>query len=302
MRTDNDTWDIVTSVGRTALFVAAGRALESQKPNPATVDPYAEVFCRAVGGAWADLMDGTAADHKLTGEFGDYFSTFQGGRTKYFDRFFESAAADGVRQIVLLAAGLDSRGYRLAWPDGTVVFELDQPRVLEFKRDVLARRGDAPTAERREIAVDLRGEWPSALLDTGFDPSKPSAWLAEGLLFFLPAAAQQHLFTGIDGLAAPGSHVAVEEARAWDAEFFKAKRDAELAGGDDARIFYSLVYNEQIQPAVDWFGSRGWRGGATNLSEYLRSQGLPVPAPGTEVEAFTGNISLVSIVKQPPVF
>ena len=115
------------------------------------------------------------------------------------------------RQVVIPAAGLDSRAYRLAWPEGTVVFELDQPQVLEFKRDVLARSGEAPTAERREIAVDLRDDWPHALLQSGFDPSRPSAWLVEGLLVYLPAAAQSELFAGIQALAAPGSHVAVED-------------------------------------------------------------------------------------------
>jgi methyltransferase (TIGR00027 family) len=142
---------------------------------------------------------------------------FQAARTKFFDTYFYAAADAGVRQIVIPAAGLDSRAYRLAWPNGTVVFELDQPQVLEFKRDVLAGSGDAPTAERREIAVDLRDEWPYALLDKGFDPSTPSAWLAEGLLIYLPAAAQHHLFAGIDALSAPGSHVAVEEAVPMDA-------------------------------------------------------------------------------------
>ena len=95
-----------------------------------------------------------------------------------------------MRQIVIPAAGLDSRAYRLAWPDGTVVFELDQPQVLEFKHEVLAGSGDAPTAERREIAVDLRDDWPQALRRSGFDPSRPSAWIVEGLLVYLPAAAQ----------------------------------------------------------------------------------------------------------------
>src|SRR5215218_2182529 len=133
VRTENDSWDIQTSVGSTALFVAAARALEAQKHNPAAVDPYAEVFCRAVGGEWADLLDGRAPEHPLRTEFGEHFVDFQGVRTRYFDTYFEAAAAAGVRQIVLLAAGLDSRAYRLPWPDGTVVFELDQPQVLEFK-------------------------------------------------------------------------------------------------------------------------------------------------------------------------
>jgi methyltransferase (TIGR00027 family) len=191
MRTDNDSWDITTSVGATALFVAAARALEAHKANPLVVDPYAEVFCRAVGGEWADVLDGQSPENKLMTEFGAHFVNYQAARTKYFDDFFDAAANAGVAQIVIPAAGLDSRAYRLAWPGGTVVYELDQPQVLEFKRGVLARRGDEPTAIRREIAVDLRDDWPQALRRSGFDPSMPSAWLVEGLLVYLPAAAQR---------------------------------------------------------------------------------------------------------------
>jgi methyltransferase (TIGR00027 family) len=296
MRTENDTWDIKTSVGSTALFVAAARALEAQKPNPAAVDPYAEVFCRAVGGDWADVLDGGAPDHPLKTEFGEHFVNFQAARTRYFDNYFQAAAAAGVRQIVLLAAGLDSRGYRLPWPDGTVVFELDQPQVLQFKREVLARHGDAPTAERREVAVDLRNDWPQALRDNGFDPAKPSAWIAEGLLIYLPAAAQHQLFAGIDSLAAPGSHLALEESVPLAADAFEAKRDEEIAGGND-RTFFTLVYNEQHAPARNWFSSRGWWAVDTPLPFQLRSLGLPVPAADTEAGFMTGNISLVSAIK-----
>ncbi|HZN82432.1 MAG TPA: class I SAM-dependent methyltransferase [Mycobacterium sp.] len=296
MRTDNDSWDIKTSVGSTALFVAAARALEAQKPDPAAVDPYAEVFCRAVGGEWADLLDGGAPDHPLKTEFGEHFVNFQGARTRYFDTYFQAAAAAGVRQIVLLAAGLDSRGYRLTWPDGTVVYELDQPRVLEFKREVLAAHGDTPTTERREVAVDLRNDWPQALRDNGFDPSKPSAFIAEGLLIYLPADAQHQLFAGIDSLAAPGSHLAVEEAVPLDADVFEAKREEERAAGDED-TFFTLVYNEQHAPAHEWFGHRGWRSVATPLPSQLRSLDRPVPDPESEAGAMTGNISLVSAIK-----
>ena len=229
MRADNDTWDITTSVGSTALFVAAARALEANKPNPLVVDPYAEVFCRAVGGEWADVLDGKAPENKLMTEFGAHFVNYQAARTKYFDDYFYAAADAGVRQIVIPAAGLDSRAYRLAWPDGTVVYELDQPQVLEFKREVLGRRGDAPTAERREIAVDLRDDWPQALRRSGFDPSRPSAWLVEGLLVYLPATAQRDLFAGIDALAARGSHVAVDDGKPFSDELYQAARDEERA-------------------------------------------------------------------------
>lgn len=151
MRTEGDSWDITTSVGSTALFVATARALEAQKSDPLVVDPYAEAFCRAVGGSWADVLDGKLPDHKLKStDFGEHFVNFQGARTKYFDEYFRRAAAAGARQVVILAAGLDSRAYRLPWPDGTTVFELDRPQVLDFKREVLASTvpNRAPCAAR----------------------------------------------------------------------------------------------------------------------------------------------------------
>jgi methyltransferase (TIGR00027 family) len=295
MRTDDDTWDITTSVGSTALFVAAARALEAQKPDPVAVDPFAEIFCRAVGGQWADLLEGNAPEHVLRSEFGIDFVNFQGVRTKYFDDYFRTAAADGVRQLVLLAAGLDSRGYRLDWPDGSVLFELDQPQVLEFKRQTLA--GHTPTAERREVAVDLRDDWPRALREHGFNPSKPSAWIAEGLLIYLPAAAQQHLFTGIDALASRGSHIAVEEAVPMDAQTFADKHAEERAAGNED-TFFTLVYNEQHEPAASWFGPRGWRAEATPLPDLLRANGRPVPAEDSEAALMTETISLVRAVKE----
>jgi methyltransferase (TIGR00027 family) len=299
MRTENDTWDITTSVGSTALFVAAARALEAQRPDPVAVDPFAEVFCRDVGGQWADLLDGKAPEHALKTEFGAHFVDFQAVRTKYFDTYFGKSAAAGVRQIVLLAAGLDSRAYRLDWPDETVVFELDRPQVLDFKRHALA--DTVPTAERREVAVDLRDDWPQALRDHGFDPSAPSAWIAEGLLIYLPGTAQRELFTGIDALAAPGSHAAVEESVPLDAEVFAAKVEEERTAADRdlARRgpFFQLVYNEQHEPAARWFSARGWRADATPLPECLRAQGRPVPSPDSDAGSMTGNISLVSAVK-----
>jgi len=242
------------------------------------------------------VLDGGAADHPLRTEFGRYFVDFQAVRTRYFDTYFEAAAAVGGRQIVILAAGLDSRAYRLRWPDGTVVFELDQPRVLDFKREALAARGIEPAAVRVEVAIDLRSDWPQALRNSGFDPSKPSAWIAEGLLIYLPATAQRQLFAGIDSLAAPGSHLALEESVPLAADTFRAKREEEVAGGND-RTFFTLVYNEQHAPAKEWFGNRGWWAAATPLPFQLRSLGRSVPAPDSEAGLMTGNISLVSAIK-----
>ncbi|MGZ4510955.1 MAG: class I SAM-dependent methyltransferase [Mycobacterium sp.] len=301
MRSEGDTWDITTSVGSTALFVAMARALEAQKPDPLAVDPYAEVFCRAVGGPAADVLAGKDPGHQLkTADFGEHFVNFQGARTKYFDEYFRKAADAGVRQVVVLAAGLDSRAYRLDWPPGTTIFELDQPQVLDFKREVLDGHGAQPKAERREVAVDLRDDWPQALRDTGFDVTKPSAWIAEGLLIYLPAAAQEQLFTGIDNLAAPGSHVAVEDGAPLDRDEFEAKLDEELAAiasGEDDRPFYQLVYNERIAPATEWFGGRGWTAVGTPLGDYLRENGRPVPGPETDAGKMIARNTLVSAVK-----
>jgi methyltransferase (TIGR00027 family) len=300
VRTEGDSWDITTSVGSTALFVATARALEAQKPEPLAVDPYAEVFCRAVGGPAADVLDGKDPDHPLkTSDFGEHFVTFQGARTKYFDDYFRRAADAGARQVVILAAGLDSRAYRLPWPDGTTVFELDRPQVLAFKREVLAGNGATPRAERREIAIDLREDWPQALRDNGFDSAKPSAWIAEGLLIYLPAAAQEQLFVGIDALAGPGSHVAVEDGAPLDADEFAARVEEERAttGDADQGVFFQLVYNEQHEPATEWFGKRGWTAVGTPLLDYLREIDRPAPGPESETRSMFERNTLVSATR-----
>lgn len=271
--------------------------MEARKADPLAVDQYAEVFCRKVGGEWTTAVEGTDPEHPLQTEFGENFVNFQGARTKYFDEYFARAIEAGVQQVVLLAAGLDSRAYRLPWVDGTVVYELDQPRVLEFKRDTVDQLGEAPAAERREVAIDLRDDWPRTLQDSGFDPSRPSAWIAEGLLIYLPATAQEQLFAGIDALAAPGSFVGIEESVPMPDEAFQAKRAEAVSSGDE-NAFFTLVYNQQHQPADQWFGSRGWDAVATPLQEYLARVGRPVPDPDTEAGGMTGTISLVSATKR----
>ena len=298
MRNEGDSWDINTSVGSTALFVATARALEARKSDPLAVDPYAELFCRAAGADWEAVLEGNLPGHPLlTADFGEHFVDFQGARTRYFDDYFTAAAAAGVRQVVLLAAGLDSRAFRLSWPDGTTIFELDQPQVLAFKSYVLSQRGILAAAERREVAVDLREDWRQALCDAGFDPTRPSAWIAEGLLIYLPADAQEQLLAGIDGLAAPGSHVAIEDSAPMPAAVFQAAVEEEVAADDDSRIFHRLVFNERYAPADEWFGERGWNAVATPLADYLRELGRPVPGPGSAAESMIARNSLVRAVK-----
>lgn len=301
MRSDNDTWDITTSVGSTALFVAAARSIEAQAPEPLSLDRYGEVFCRAAGGEWADLLDGRATGSHgvqlLESEFGKHFVSFQAARTKYFDEYFASAIAAGIRQIVIIAAGLDSRAYRLPWPEGTVVYELDQPAVLEFKREVLDELGDAPRAERREVAVDLRDDWPRALTDSGFDPSRPSAWIAEGLLIYLPASAQEQLFLGIDALSSPGSWVAIEEGRPMPDHVFAERQRAERQAGQEGS-FFTLIYNQQHAPADAWFGPRGWSATPTRLADYLNVVGRSIPLDDPDSGPMADANSLVTAVKR----
>jgi methyltransferase (TIGR00027 family) len=296
VRTDSDSWDITTSVGSTALFAAAARALEAQKPVPLAVDPYAKVFCRAAGGVWADVMDGKAPGNRLVTEWGGHFVNFQGARTKYFDDYIRKAVTAGVRQVVIPAVGLDSRAYRLPWPDGTVVYELDRPKVLEFKRDVLTAHGAKPAAERREIAVDLRDDWQHPLKDNGFDPTKPSAWIVEGLMIYLPATAQGQLFAGIDMLAGPGSHVAVEEGEPMPRPVWESLKEAEVAEGGIG-TFFTLIYNQQYAPAALWFSERGWTTVSTPLTDLLTELGRPLPAPDSEAGGMVRSNTLVSAAR-----
>jgi methyltransferase (TIGR00027 family) len=299
MRSDNDTWDITTSVGSTALFVAAARALEARIADPLAVDEYAAVFCRAAGGRWADVVNGEDTDSKLTSaDFGTHFVAFQAARTRYFDDYFTRAAAAGVRQIVMLAAGLDSRAYRLSWPDRTVVYELDQPAVLDFKRAVLDDHGATARARRVEVAVDLRDDWASALRQAGFDPDAPAAFIAEGLLIYLPATAQGDLFRGIDALAAPGSHAGIEEGDPLPAPAYEAAKSAEEADTDSDGTFFRLIYNQQFAKAADWFGDHGWDARATPLADQISGLGRPLPEPGSQSDVMVRSNRLVSAIKR----
>ena len=271
------------------------------KPGATTllaVDPYAELFCRAAGGRWSDMLDGQGSDDRLRSEFGDVFRRYQGARTRFFDDYLRAAVSDGVRQIVVVAAGLDSRGYRMAWPETTVVFEVDRPEVLEFKREVLAEHGDAPTADRREVAVDLRGDWVQALQDKGFDAARPSAWLAEGLLMYLPAAARDQLCTGIDSLSAAGSHVALEDMHTLDSGTVEAKRAEERANPGHASQFFSLIYNEEHGGAAQWFGEHGWDTRGILAVDYFEQLGQPVPSPDTDGGQMLRSGGLVTATKR----
>jgi methyltransferase (TIGR00027 family) len=291
-RTDDDTWDINESVGATALGVAGGRAAETDSENPLINDPYARLFLEAAGdGIWKIYLD-----DELPAELADIdprfkermeaMKSYMGSRTKFFDEFFLDAAADGVRQAVILAAGLDARAWRLAWPEGSVVYEIDQPKVLEFKIETLESHDVSPIAAHVSVGIDLRQDWPKALVDAGFDPSVPTAWSAEGLLPYLTAEAQDLLFDRIQSLSARGSRVAVEAFTNdfFSAESFARRQDqmeqyrevATKLGGKDVTESGNLLYEEERTEVTDWLAAHHWDVTAVSAEDLLASNNRPL--------------------------
>jgi methyltransferase (TIGR00027 family) len=282
LRTHDDTWDIATSVGSTAVMVAAARAGETERDAPLIRDPYAKILVAGAGtGIWEFMLDDSfiervaAADAESAAIF-EHMGNYQAVRTHFFDAFFADAAAAGVRQIVILASGLDSRAYRLEWPDGTTVFEIDQPKVLEYKAATLAEHDVQPSALRHEVPIDLRYDWPAALLDAGFDASLPTAWLAEGLLMYLPADAQDRLFAQITELSAPGSRVAAETVgvQAQDRRELMRERFQQIAaqfGMEDAMDVGDLMYHDEDRANVtDWLNGHGWAASAVTSQDEMQ--------------------------------
>jgi methyltransferase (TIGR00027 family) len=214
-RIDNDTWNLATSVGATATLVAAARAIATKADNPLIEDRFAEPLVRAVGvdffTRWASgEIDAADVDYDESSWKLQHMPDTMAARTRFFDDFFKDATKAGIRQAVILASGLDSRAYRLAWPAEMTLFEIDQPEVIEFKATTLAGLGAAPQTDLHTVAIDLRQDWPTALLDAGLDKSRPTAWSAEGLFGYLPPEAQDALLENITALSASGSRFACE--------------------------------------------------------------------------------------------
>jgi methyltransferase (TIGR00027 family) len=268
-RTDNDTWDLASSVGATATLVAAARAAASRETEPLIDDPFAEPLVRAVGidfftkMALGDLP--SANDDAAMGV--TRMTDNMAVRTKFFDEFFLDAADAGVRQVVILASGLDSRAYRLDWPAGMVVFEIDQPEVIAFKTQTLAQQGATPTCDRRTVAMDLR--------DAGFDPHAPTAWSAEGLLGYLPPDAQDRLLDTVTDLSAPGSRIAIDAAppsNPAEQEESREKMETISAHWRDNGFdldFGSLVYLGERNEAGDYLAGHGWQPRSAPVNDLL---------------------------------
>jgi len=286
VRTDGDSWDITESVGATALGVAAARAAETARPDPLIRDEYAYLLTSSAGPAWAQMASGDdewLRDDEDARRQHELARDYQAVRTHYFDTYFNAAARTGIRQVVILAAGLDSRAYRLDWPAGTTVFEIDQPKVLGYKTATLDAHGAVAKSRRVAVAVDLRDDWPAALIAAGFDPTQPTAWLAEGLLPYLPADAQDRLFGMVTEHSATGSEIAVEAFHLDPAQYSDEKRAARRERTAQLRERLgleldvdTLMYTDDVRAdAADWLADNGWRVDSVPSADEMTRLGRP---------------------------
>jgi len=291
-REHGDSWDLASSVGATATLVATGRAIASTHEHGLIDDPFAAPLVRAVGiEVFTKMVDGELDLAVLETVAPDAAARARANidemavRTRFFDDYFIAAAEGGIRQAVILASGLDSRAYRLPWPDGTVVYEIDQPEVIEFKTQTLAGLGAAPTATRRTVPIDLREDWPAALRAAGFDPGRPTAWLAEGLLIYLPPDAQDKLFDNIHELSAPGSAVATEFVPGLK-DFDPEKAREAAAGFQQLGLnldMPSLIYHGERHSAADYLTTKGWQMSGIGRVDLHSRHGLTAEVIGDDV-------------------
>jgi methyltransferase (TIGR00027 family) len=280
-REDNDSWDLLTGVGTTATGIAAARALASKGADSLISDPFARPLVEALGVDYYLKM----ADGELEGEETDSFdlSVMADGiavRTQFFDEFFLNATGTGLRQAVILASGLDTRAYRMQWPAGTTVFELDQPEVIDFKSRTLADMKATPTARLHSIGIDLRLDWPSALLTHGFDTSRPTAWIAEGLHGYLPAEAQDRFLDTITDLSATASRIAID----WhpDLNITSNDRSREVSRSERQRS-----NGVDIKDPSDMI----YLGPRNNIGDYLRAQGWQIQTHTAEQRFAANNMT-----------
>lgn len=305
-RTDNDTWDLATSVGATATLVAAARAIATKADNPLIDDRFAEPLVRAVG---VDFLTKWATGELTSADLDDHESSWKLGqmpdamavRTRFFDAFFAEAAQAGIRQAVILASGLDARAYRLAWPAGMTVFEIDQPAVLAFKTATLADLDAQPTADRRAVAIDLRDDWSTALIEAGFDPARPTAWIAEGLLGYLPPEAQDRLLDNISALSADGSRLATEAIPDISAVGYERARETMRSATEKWRAhgfdleFSELGYEGERSDVAAYLDGLDWRSTGRPMSQLLADHGRPTPPQSADSVSVADTIYYTSI-------
>ena len=264
-------YQVPTGVGRTAVGVAAARAEEDRRGDRLFDDPLAAHFVTAAGAA------PSLTDHDpIAAQDGDLWSCFASYapiRTRFFDDYCDEACAAGCRQVVILAAGLDTRAFRLRWPAGVRLFELDTPEVLTFKEQVLTERAAIPACQRVVISTDLREDWPTAVAQAGFDPGEPTAWLAEGISMYLTRDEWNHLLDRVGQLSAPGSRLGFEYA---DQATLQHMIDA-VDEPADVTFIKTLWRSDGQTDTTSWLSRNGWQAQDYAATERARSYGRPMP-------------------------
>jgi len=268
-------WDIVSGVGVTALGTAAMRAMEGHQAEPLVRDPYATAFVEAAAGQLPGKMAVTPEDAAADPDFPwTSLGLYVAVRSRFFDDSLASAAGAGVRQVVILAAGLDTRAFRLDWLPGTTVYEIDAPMVLAFKDSVLAAQGAAARCERRPVTADLRADWPPALKEAGFDPAAPTAWLAEGLLPYLPDEAMDSVLGHVHKLSAPGSRITADHIPGGTSAIGGSlEREIKIRSSEDLTAIWAA--NQQYDPA-SWLLVHGWTASVSQASWAGGAYGRPM--------------------------
>jgi methyltransferase (TIGR00027 family) len=270
----------------TALAVAAGRAVETSRADPLVTDRFAAALVVAARShldlptVWpAEPAEAPPLQQPLL-----LASIYIGMRTRFIDDFLQSEPS--TAQTVILGAGLDTRAFRLPWPDGARVFEIDSANVLEFKAHVLGRLSAEPGCELVSLPADLSLPWREPLLAAGFDPAQPATWVLEGLLPYLDAASQLAVLGEVAALSAPGSRAVIERAVALpktDDIEAKLREFSEQTGLPMSEL---LARADPPDP-VELLESSGWRCSGHTVEElcsmYGRVLSLAAPdAAGTD--------------------
>jgi methyltransferase (TIGR00027 family) len=202
-------------------------------------------------------------------------------RTRFFDDVLTAAGRAGIRQVVIVASGLDSRAYRLAWPEETVVYEIDRPEVIEFKGSTLAKLGAYPATRLRTVGVDLRQGWRAALREARFDPDRPTAWIVEGLLIgYLPGDGQDRLLDGITELSAPASQIAADytvQSGSIGSVMQSIGEQWRRHGFDVDVAFDSLMYTEERNDVQGYLRLRGWDTTVSTVQDVFSAAAVTKP-------------------------
>lgn len=264
-----------------AVFGAAARAVATNRGM--LNDPFAEPLVRATG--VQHLVRVVDDDRFTDGDDTLRFLDVCAAHTRFVDEFLAEAGRAGLRQVVILASGLDTRAYRLWWPQQTTIYEIDRPEVLDFKSQALRELGAELTASRCAVGVDLRQDWPGALRRVGFDATAPTVWVAEQLLIgYLTPEVQDRLLREVGAASAAGSRFTADHMPTWTPLQLEAERsfvEGWRRHGLDVDLA-SLTRPGQYRYVPDYLAAQGWETVQSDVTELLGAVGLTGRPADTE--------------------